>query len=91
MKVIFWIFVIALAFVNPVISFGLLILYYLPSIIKSACEVCKKESKDTDDQGDYYEVYTLHTFTRKQPNFSNPANNLKDMKSYSDNTLEVMK
>jgi len=33
-RVIFWVCVIGLAFANPLISFGLLVLYYLPSILK---------------------------------------------------------
>ena len=32
-KVLFWIFAIVLGFVNPLISVGLIVLYYLPRII----------------------------------------------------------
>ena len=39
-KILFWIFTIALGFVNPLISVVLVILYYLPGIIQSACEEC---------------------------------------------------
>jgi len=85
--------VIVLAFVNPLISFGLLVLYYLPSIVKSACDACKEESKDSDVKGGNYEVsipFTF-TFTRKEPNYSESPHSMKDMKSYSDDMLEDMK
>lgn len=36
-KILFWIFTIALGFVNPLISFGLLVLYYSPELIRSIC------------------------------------------------------
>ena len=39
-KVFFWIFTIALGFVNPLISVALVILYYLPGIISSAVTPC---------------------------------------------------
>ncbi len=43
-KILFWFFTIALGFVNPLISFGLIILYYLPGIIQSACQPCKEQT-----------------------------------------------
>ena len=39
-KVLFWIMVIALGFVNPLISVALIVLYYLPGIIQDACKSC---------------------------------------------------
>ena len=39
-KILFWIFTIALGFVNPLISVALVILYYLPGIIQSAITPC---------------------------------------------------
>ena len=42
-KVFFWIFTIALGFVNPLISFGLIVLYYLPGIIQDICQPCNEE------------------------------------------------
>ena len=36
-KIIFWTSTILLAFVNPLISFGLLVLYYAPELIRSIC------------------------------------------------------
>ena len=42
-KIIFWIFAIILGFVNPLITVGLIFLYYLPGIIQSACQTCKEE------------------------------------------------
>ena len=42
-KVFFWIFTIALGFVNPLISVALVILYYLPGIIQDMCNPCNEE------------------------------------------------
>jgi len=44
-KILFWIFTIALGFVNPLISVALVILYYLPGIIQSACNPCNDASE----------------------------------------------
>jgi hypothetical protein len=41
-KVFFWIFTIGLGFVNPLISIGLIILYYLPGIIQDLCKSCNE-------------------------------------------------
>ena len=35
-KIIFWIFTLGLGFVNPVITFVLVILYYLPEILQDS-------------------------------------------------------
>ena len=42
-KVLFWIFTIALGFVNPLISVGMVVLYYLPKIIQDICQPCNEE------------------------------------------------
>ena len=42
-KIFFWICTIILGFVNPLISFGLIVLYYLPGIIQDSCQTCKEE------------------------------------------------
>ena len=39
-KILFWVFTIGLGFVNPLISVGLIILYYLPGIIQDICKPC---------------------------------------------------
>jgi len=52
-KDIFWIFTIALGFVNPLISVALVFLYYLPGIIPSTCNPCQDVSeinKETQSQ-----------------------------------------
>jgi len=46
-KIFFWIFAIALGFVNPLITFGLIILYYLPRIIQDLCQPCNEEQKSS--------------------------------------------
>ena len=46
-KVFFWTFAILLGFVNPLITFGLIILYYLPKIIQDACQPCNEEQIDS--------------------------------------------
>jgi len=42
-KIFFWIFAIGLGFVNPLITFGLIILYYLPRIIQDLCHSCNEQ------------------------------------------------
>ena len=44
-KIIFWVFAISLGFVNPLITVGLIILYYLPGIIQDQCNSCNEEQK----------------------------------------------
>jgi len=74
-KIFFWIFTIALGFVNPVISFGLIVLYYLPGIVHSICN----ESNKTNCN----EYETENEFTTKQSTNS--------MKEFSIDTLEDMR
>ena len=45
-KVLFWIFAISLGFVNPLISVGLIILYYLPGIIQDICKPCNGQTSE---------------------------------------------
>ncbi len=45
-KILFWIFTIALGFVNPLISAGLVILYYLSGIIQDICKPCNSNQDD---------------------------------------------
>jgi len=42
-KIFFWTCTIILGFVNPLISFGLIVLYYLPRIIQDLCQTCEEE------------------------------------------------
>ena len=42
-KVLFWTFTIIVGFVNPLISFGLIVLYYLPGIIQDLCQTCNED------------------------------------------------
>ena len=44
-KIIFWILAISLGFVNPLITVGLIILYYLPQIIQDLCQPYNEEQK----------------------------------------------
>ena len=74
-KILFWIFTILLGFVNPLISFGLIILYYLPGIVSSLCESCK-DSRDEVIYEEYTEYYKESTH---------------DFSQYSNDTLEEMK
>jgi len=45
-KIIFWILTIGLGFVNPVITFVMIILYYLPGVLQSICN----DSAESDSQ-----------------------------------------
>ena len=47
-KILFWTLVIGLGFVNPLISFGLIVLYYLPQIIQSICKTCNEEQVNSE-------------------------------------------
>jgi len=53
-KVIFWISTIALGFISPVISFVLILLYYLPeitnSLFKEYCNLVQKENIENYQQ-----------------------------------------
>jgi len=44
---LFWVFTIVLGFVNPLISFGLIILYYLPGIIQN---ICHSDTEHTENE-----------------------------------------
>ena len=46
-KVLFWTFTIIVGFVNPLISFGLIVLYYLPGILQDLCQPCNEEQETT--------------------------------------------
>jgi len=45
-RIVFWCMTIALGFVNPLITFGLIILYYLPGILGSICEQSPDEKEE---------------------------------------------
>ena len=68
-KVFFWMFVIILGFVNPLISFALIVLYYLPKIISDACNTCNdtcSEEDSSEDEFFTYEENNTHTTVRKK-------------------------
>ena len=47
-KILFWSFTIGIGFVNPLFSVGLVILYYLPGIIKDICKSCNEQTPETN-------------------------------------------
>ena len=47
-KILFWTFAIMLGFVNPLISFGLIVLYYLPGILQDLCQTCEEEQDNSE-------------------------------------------
>jgi len=47
-KIFFWTCTIILGFVNPLISFGLIVLYYLPGILQDLCKPCKEEQDNSE-------------------------------------------
>jgi hypothetical protein len=51
-RIFFWIFVIGLGFVNPLISVGLIILYYLPGIIQDICKPCDEQTIEMNSFSD---------------------------------------
>ena len=82
-KIFFWTCIIALGFISPVISFGLIILYYLPSIVQELCKTCKEACNETIKQSDCTEDSTKSTYDSEQVT--------PEMNSFSDDTLEDMK
>ena len=42
-KILFWTLTILLGFVNPLISVGMVVLYYLPKIIQDICQRYNEE------------------------------------------------
>jgi hypothetical protein len=46
-KILFWTFTIAVGFVNPLFSVGLVILYYLPRIISDFTRPCEPERNES--------------------------------------------
>ena len=76
-KIIFWMFVIILGFVNPLISVALIILYYLPGIIQNLCETCEENNSNE------FTYEQTRTYKSEQPSHK--------INSFSDDTLEDMK
>jgi len=79
-KALFWISTIILVFVNPLISFGLLLIYYLPSIIQDSI---KQANQMTSEQ---YEWEYQKLKKRYQNEFRNNFS-----KYYSNDTLKKFK
>jgi hypothetical protein len=46
-KIIFWIFAIAVGFVNPLLTMALIVLYYLPKIISDLTGPCEHERNES--------------------------------------------
>ena len=83
-KIFFWIFTIALGFVNPLISFVLIVLYYLPGIIQSICKPCLENCSDQNNHDDKnWEIWKDYV--------DNPSDYSEKMDSFSDSTLEKMR
>lgn len=49
-KILFWCLVVPLAFVNPLISFAMIVLYYLPRIVKSIRVECAAGSASSENK-----------------------------------------
>jgi len=82
-KVFFWTCTIALGFINPLISFGLIILYYLPGIVQELCQTCKEACNETTEQFEDTKDSPKSTYQQEQV--------ASEMNSFSDDTLEDMK
>ena len=90
-KIFFWTFAILLGFVNPLITFGLIILYYLPKIIQDFSQTGKATCNENNHETDFsteefinYEENGKRITVRKD---QVPPK----MNSFSDSTLEDMK
>ena len=83
-KIFFWISIICLAFINPLISFGLLILYYLPAIVRSLGQEFAQSVNDSVKSDFTSEQKEDDTTTQ----YSNPEHSMGE---FSDDTLENMR
>ena len=45
-KILIWTIVIALGFVNPLISVAMVVFYYLPGIIQDICKPCNESQEE---------------------------------------------
>ena len=86
-KIFFWVFTIALGFVNPLISFGLIILYYLPGILQDMCQPCKEVRQETPHVTEEFITYEENGKRITVRKDQVPPR----MDSFSDSTLEDMK
>ena len=83
-KIFFWIFTIGLGFVNPLISFVLIVLYYLPGIIQSICKPCLENCSDQNNHDDEnWEIWKDYV--------DDGEGNMNKIDAYSDETKELMK
>ena len=83
-KIFFWICTIALGFVHPLISFGLIVLYYLPGIIQLITKTYSANNSDMDDHDkENWQIWKEYVY--------NSSNYSEKMDSFSDDTLEAMK
>jgi len=63
-KIIFWILAIGLGFVNPVITFVMIILYYLPGVLQSICNDGAKSDSQTVNKSESPQNHTrMKTFS----------------------------
>ena len=90
-KIFFWTCTIALGFVSPVISFGLIILYYLPNIIQELCQTCQEACKENTQETDY-STEEFITYEENGKRYTVRKDQVPPrMDSYTDDTLEDMK
>ena len=53
-RILFWMFTIALGFVNPVISFLMVVLYYLPGMIQDISNNGAESDSQTERKSESY-------------------------------------
>ena len=46
-KILFWVFAISVGFINPLLTMGLVVLYYLPKIISDFTGPCEPERNES--------------------------------------------
>jgi hypothetical protein len=63
-KLVFWASAIILGFVNPLISFGLLVLYYLPGIMNDLSLSNSNEFNQDSKFMDYKSPYQMKSFSK---------------------------
>ena len=72
-KILFWIFTIALGFVNPLISFALILLYYGKDILNYlGIQTNSENNDDSNSENESYDPSDLDRFWHPTWGFSSP-------------------
>ncbi len=86
----FWMFCRVSKFVNPVISWGLIVLHYLAWIIKESCIVWRYSQKCCNSDGSWRAVEYV-SYDGRSNGFNRNRDAPSKMDSFSDEVMEDMR